>query len=752
VVGTLAYMSPEQAQARPADQRADVYALGMMLREMLTGRSTAVDGEQAVADLMSRLSHAPAKLRTIDPNIPETLEALVDRCVQPDPAARFQTSAALAEALAALDENGHLRPTVRPQPASFWRFAVGAAVIVAALGLASVFVRRTPAGPPKPIDPVSILVADFANKTGDAVFDGALEQPLTIAMEGASFVYAYPRGDALNIARTQTVGSPTKLDAASARLVAFREGIKYVLAGSVSSSNGKYELRLDALDPADGRVVRSSTVSAGSKADVLTAIGVLAARARTDLGESMTQTARTSIAETFTAGSIEAMREYSTAQDLQTKGLNDEALVHYRRAIELDPKFGRAYAGAANMDFRLGRQAEGEATFKQALALMDRMTDREKHRTLGSYYAQVAGNWEKAAEEYGALVRAYPSDGGGHGNLAVAYFGLLDFAKAQEEGRRAVEIFPRNATSRVNLALFAMYASDFAAGVTMGKAVAKDYPNQYKAWLPVAVEAVLRGDLDAAQAAYADMAKGGPVGASLAAIGRGDLALYAGTGASITSELKPSIEEDIAAKRTTPAAVKLTIVAEAELAAGRRAQAIDAAHDALKLARQPATMVPAARVLLRAGRSAEARALGSELEGQLIKQNRAYGKILLAEIALDEKKPTAAVDLLMQARALADLWLGRFDLGVAYVQANAFAEAISELEACEKRRGEATALFFDDRPSVRYLATLPYWHGRAQEGLNQSAAAKASYESYLKNRPSAAGDPLVEDARKRTAR
>src|SRR4029078_11110861 len=122
-------------------------------------------------------------------------------------------------------------------------------------------------------------------------------------------------------------------------------------------------------------------------------------------------------------------------------------------------------------------------------------------------------------------------------------------------------------------------------------------------------------------------------------------------------------------------------------------------------------------VLLRAGKAAEARALATELEAMLQKQNRAYAKIVLSEIALEEKKAAEATDLLTQARALSDVWLGRFDLGIAYLQAGHFSEAVSELEACEKRRGEATALFFDDVPTLRYLATLPYWIGRAQEGL-----------------------------------
>jgi tetratricopeptide (TPR) repeat protein len=609
-----------------------------------------------------------------------------------------------------------------------------------------VVIRRPPA-PPKPIDPVSILVADFVNMTGDAVFDGALEQPLTIAMEGASFITSYGRSNALKLA--QTLSNATRLDAAAARPVAFREGIKYVLAGSVAAAAGTFQLQVDAIDPVTGKTMRSATATAASKGDVLGAVGTIAAKIRTGLGDTTSESAKLAAGETFTAGSIDAMREYSAAQDLQNASRNDEALTHYRRAIELDPKFGRAYAGAANISFRLGQQVEAEAFFKQALSLMDRMTDREKHRTLGSYYLQSVFNFQKAVDEYSALVRAYPSDSGGHANLAMAYFGLSDFARAMEEGRRAVETDPKNITARYNLALFQMYAGDFANAASYGKDVVAENRSSVKARLPIAVDAIIKGDLAAANAAYDDMATAGANGASLAAIGRADVALFVGRAEGVTADLKRSIAADLEAKSTTPAAVKQTIVAEAELAAGRRAPAIDAAHQALQIARQPATMVPAARVLLRAGTAAEARTLAADLGGQLQTQSRAYGKILLAEIALEEKRPAEAVDLLTQSRALADLWLGRFDLGVAYVQAGAFAEAISELEACEKRRGEATALFFDDRPTLRYLAPLAYWIGRAQEGLNMAGPARAHYDTFLSLRKDATADPLVQDARRR---
>jgi serine/threonine protein kinase/tetratricopeptide (TPR) repeat protein len=759
VVGTLAYMAPEQAQGKPTDQRADVYALGMMLSEMLVGRRGAGPTEQdALTDLVQRMREAPPRVRTNDPTIPEPLDDIIARCLEPDPAKRFQTSTELAAALGELDENGHriapATPVAQKPAPSRWRLVAMAAMALAVIGITAILFLKRPSqsATSKPVEPLSILVADFENKTGDPVFDGALEQPLTIAMEGASFVTSYSRRDALKVAEAQRLGNvPARLDAQTAQLVAFRQGIKYVLAGSVSMRGGKFALELAAVDPVGGKAIRSAAASAATKGEVLSAVGSLAAKVRTGLGDKTPESAKRAALETFTAGSLDAMREYSLAQDLQNAGRNEEALAHYRRAIELDPKFGRAYSGAANATYRLGRREEADALWKQALALMDRMTDREKYRTLGAYNLGIAGNYEQAKDNYSALVNAYPFDSAGHANLAFAYFYLHDFTKTAQEGQRAIDLDPTNFIAKSNQTLYAMYAGDFSGAAAIAAKVVAQNPSVYKAYLPVAVDAVAQGDMPAAAKAYDRMLRAGAAGASLASSGRADLALYTGRLDAAVVELKAGIAADVAAKITTGAALKQVALAEGELAAGRRPTAIDAAHEALKLSRQLATIVPAARVLLRAGKGGEARALAAELEGQLQKQNRAYAKIVLAEIALEDRKVAEASDLLTQARDLSDLWLGRFDLGVAYVQAAHFAEAMSELDACEKRRGEATALFFDDVPTVRYLATLPYWIGRAQEGLGMGGPSKTRYEAFLKLRTDAKGDPLVEDVRRRLA-
>jgi eukaryotic-like serine/threonine-protein kinase len=755
MVGTLAYMAPEQSRNGRVDQRADVYAVGMIAYEMVAGRPR-LTAEGDVADLILRSQQAPPKLRTVDVAIPEAFEAVVAKCLEPDPEQRYPTSAALLAAFEELDEQGHRRATPIAAPASSrWPMRISAALVAVSLAVAVWFATHR-AGPPAAaprIDPVPLLVSDFTNTTGDPVFDGALEQLLTIEMEGAPFITLYPRVNALQIAKdVRQVRQAAKLDPESARLVAVREGVKYVLAGSIAGAGPKYTVMLDLLDPASGKSSVSASASAGSKSDALKAVGTAAARVRASLGDRTPESGVNALAETFTSGSLEAMREYSLAQDQQSNGQAADALAHYQKAIALDPQFGRAYSGAANMSLRLGRRDEAEALWKRAMSLMDRMQDREKYRTTGAYYLGISENFEKAAETYADLVRQFPADASGHANLAVAYYQLHDFVKASDEGRRAVALSPQNPIYRGNALLFTMYASELDAAAQSAQALAKDTPSYYKAHLPIAMAALLvRGDAAAATRAYDDMAKASTPGAWLATLGRADLALYEGRLPDAERELRAGVAVDLAAKNTTGAAFGQIALGETFAALGKGPQAADAVDAGLKLSRQLSTIVPAARVLLTVGRRAEARKLADELAEQLPKQSRAYSKIILAEAALAEKKTAEAIDLLGQSRQLADLWLGRYASGLAYIQAGQFAEALSDLSACEKRRGEATALFFDDVPTVRYLALLPYSIGRAQEGLGMRDAAAARYRTFVDIRKTAAADPLVEDARRRLA-
>jgi len=157
--------------------------------------------------------------------------------------------------------------------------------------------------------------------------------------------------------------------------------------------------------------------------------------------------------------------------------------------------------------------------------------------------------------------------------------------------------------------------------------------------------------------------------------------------------------------------------------------------------------VPAARLAVAAGRLDEARAIATALAGRLPAQSRAYGKLVEAEIAISARQYLAAIDALNAAQKLADLWLVRFTLGLAYFQRGDYPEAASEFAKCRERRGEATAIYLDDFPTFRYYAPLPYWLGRARE--MQKLDARSQFEEFLRIRQADAADPLVVDARRR---
>jgi tetratricopeptide (TPR) repeat protein len=763
VVGTLEYMSPEQAKGEVADQRADIYALGLMLYDMLVGRRRFATGTNALSEAMARMQHAPAPVRTFEASIPEPIERIVARCLEPDPAKRYQTVSDLLTELNRLDADGR-EPIVIPRPwwvppfAASWpggvQIALAAAVALLIAGPAAVLVVMlvrgggAPAGAATAREPVSVLITDFVDPTNDPMFKGTLEQALALAVEESSFITVYSRPSAQRLAQQIKPGSA--LDSATGRLISYREGIKVILAGSIEPRSGGYDLVLTAMDPANGNTLSRANASASNKAGVLEALGSVAEDIREALGDAHPESTKRAAAETFTAASLEAARDFSVGQELASAGKHDEAILSYRKAIEKDPRFGRAYASWATSAAILGRREESAEAYKHALSLVDRMTEREKYRTLGTYYLMTVRNYEKAVENYSELVRLYPADRTGHNNLALAYFYLLDFPKALEEARKALEIYPKNETSRTNYALYAMYAGDFETAVAEARKVIEQNPSVAKAYLPLAMGALARGDLAAARDAYERMSKTGAFGASLASIGMADLALSEARFGDADTILKAGITSDQSSKNTSGLATKLLALAETYAQTGKTQESVALARQALKLGQDETIVVPAAEIMLRTGLEGEARSLASSLGEQIQPQRRAYAKIVEGQIALKEDRPGDAVTTLREAQKLADVWLGRFVLGIAYLEAGHQVEALAELDGANKRRGEATAIFLDDVASFRRVVPLYYWLARAQEA-NAIRGAADNYKRFLALRPAASKDPLAIDAERRLA-
>ena len=311
VVGTVAYMAPEQAKGQSADQRADIYAFGLILYDLLVGRRRADHAVSSIAELQGRMEKAPPPARSIEPDIPEAVDRIVTRCIEPDPAKRYQTTVDLEAELNRLDAEGKPLPIVRRLTKRM--VAAAAALLLAGVGttywLAS--------GPVAPVqhEPLSVLIADFDNRANDPVFHGTIESALSIALEGASFITSYRREEAQRAVEQIQHGST--LSEVNAILLAVREGIKVVLSGSIEQNGSGYTLVVKAIDPAVNKVLGSASAKASSKGGVLPAVGSLAANIRGSLGDETPASAKIAAAETVTAASLEALQSYTRGQELQ---------------------------------------------------------------------------------------------------------------------------------------------------------------------------------------------------------------------------------------------------------------------------------------------------------------------------------------------------------------------------------------------------------------------------------------------------
>lgn len=625
-------------------------------------------------------------------------------------------------------------------------------VVIGILSVALVFsvylnISHGPAVETAAKEPISVLIADFDNRTGDPLFDGTLEQALQIGIESASFISGYRRDSARKLASSVNAGSEV-LDETAARLVAVREGIKLVMAGSIEERDGRYTLYVRAVDPKGGEALASAKVDAKDKLDVLAAVGTLSGDLREELGDGDLDRDKLVTAETFTARNLEAAHAYAKAQSLQYNGKYDEAMVFYREALAHDAEFGRAYSGLALSAYALGQTEESEALWSKALETIDTMTERERLRTLGLYYSIVTRNFNKAIETYEALVEKYPADDAAHNGLAVQYFYALDFQSALRAGAVLLDIYPNSVMGRSNYALYAMYASDFQTAVDEAQKVRELDPDYFKAWLPVAIKALDGGDIAAAQGAYESMQTKGVRGKMMSQIGLADAALYAGDFAAAEQALAGGIEAATQAGSQNNLATMRMVRAEMLWLQQRPEDQVRAAlQEALETSGRLPREVPAALIYAELGDVAAASAIADKLAGALQPQSRAYGLLIRGRLALLGNDPVSAIESLTAGVALADLWLLRFHLGIAYLEAGYFAEAIDEFMACQTRRGEATAIFLDDVPTWRYMATLPYWSGRAQEGLGMRHAAQQNYRAFISRR--AEDDPLAVDARQR---
>ena len=748
VMGTLEYMAPEQAQGQPVDHRADIYSFGLLLYDMLTGRQRIARRDNAMSEMMSRMTQAPPTIRSLDASQPEPVERIVSKCLQSTPDARYATTQDLVADLESLTPDGHKLMPVRAGSSRRLVLALAAAlVVVIAGGGWWAWRHRGPGTPVGPQEPVSVLIANFDNNANEPLFDGLVEQALGVGIEGASFVSTYPRKDALRLISQIKAGAT--LTEGNARLVAQREGIKRIVAGAISFDGSKYDLGVRILD-AEGKVAMTWDTQASGKEDVLAAVGRLAAKVRNALGDTTANADNVKDTETFTAATLEAAHEYVRGQELQSAGDYKGALAAYQDAVTQDPQLGRAYAGMGAVSSSLLNTSAAIDYYKKALGLVDRMTEREKYRTRSGYYLLIHDS-DKAVEQLEALVKQFPADSTGLSNLAVASSQRRDMKRALDLGTRASAIYPNHVLRRNNVALFEMYSGDFAAAEKQAAGVLELNKNFAKAYLAIAMSQLGTGRPAEAEATWIRL-KGIPTGRDFAALGRADLAMYEGRLADAASILEPELATPPEGRSASTTARMMSTLAEVRQLQGRSADAIKLAEDALARSPDQATALLAGRVLIDAGKPARALELAADLDKKLDREPHMYASLLRGEADLKRGDARSAVENFTAAQKVIDSWMGHYGLGRAYLAGEDFTNAQTELDACVSRNGEATNILLDDIPSYRVMATARYYMGRAQEGQGSPAAAAAAQESYraflaLKQKGDEQG--LVSDARRR---
>jgi serine/threonine protein kinase/Flp pilus assembly protein TadD len=461
ISGTPSYMSPEQIRGDDLDARADVFSLGLLLYEMATGQKAFSGGTGGVI-IEAILSRTPAPARTLNPEIPLELEAIINKAIEKDKAQRYQSAAELRADLQVLRrgfESGHtatqLLATAGLRQLSWtkrnkWAVPVisAAAVAVIALGGWLLYTRKAHALS----ESDTVVLADFVNKTGDAVFDDTLRQGLTVQLEQSPFLSLI--SDQRMRQTLQLMGKPEnqKLTPEIAREACQRLGSKAYLTGTISNLGSQYVIGLSAINCTTGEPLTQEQVTADSKEHVLSALGTASGKLRERLGESLKTVNNLSTPiEQATTPSLDALQAYSMGRNaLLVHGDSAAAVPLFQRALKLDPNLAIAYASLGTTYHNLGEKELAAENTRRAYELRAKVSERERFYIESHYYDFVAGDLEKARQVYETWAQVYPREPIPPLNLGVLYQSLGLYEKALAEFKQALKLSPNDVLSYGN--------------------------------------------------------------------------------------------------------------------------------------------------------------------------------------------------------------------------------------------------------------------------------------------------------------
>jgi eukaryotic-like serine/threonine-protein kinase len=482
-VGTVLYMSPEQALGDPLDPRTDIFSLGLVLYEMLTGRR-AFEGRSNTAIVDAILHSSPAGLDVADVSaVPRDFRKLVARMLEKDREKRPASASEVAARLRAVQsgsmagreyaaatgawaesttlglESSVYQPTPASVPAasSSSSSVLGAALapgrikdaitvalllMLFAIGVYGAYSwYRGPAAPPPPREP--LLLADFANTTGEAVFDGALKDALDIQLQQSPFLNVVPASQVRSTLQLMERSPNEPLTGAVARDLCERLGVKAILLGSIAPLGSAYIVTLDAQECRTGDTLARDQVQAAAKTEVLASVSAAAARIRERLGESIGSIQKFNVpAPNATTPSLDALKAYSLGIETRLTTGELQAIPFFEHALELDPNFALAAARLGAIYSNLRDLGQAQKYMKQAFAHSDTLSEPERLFIKSTYHFVVTGRLDEVVATYRLWIATYPDDWVPHNNLSGTYLRLNQFDRALEEGSAAVKLAP----------------------------------------------------------------------------------------------------------------------------------------------------------------------------------------------------------------------------------------------------------------------------------------------------------------------